>query len=138
MQEKYRLYRRSNRARGTFYVENKQTGARESLSTKSKAEALRLLRAKNEATERPAFNREMAKVYLRAQEPVGNTCGAGRQTVFKDRGPVASPATPILCVASTSATATRRAPTRGQKPKTKQKSISAEICGIKRMLGPLA
>jgi len=69
MQEKYRLYRRSNRAQGTFYAENRDTGARTSLGTKSKAEALRLLRAKNEAVSQPAFNREMAKVYLRAQDP---------------------------------------------------------------------
>jgi len=69
MQEKYRLYRRSNRAQGTFYAENRDTGARESLGTKVKAEALRLLRAKNETLAQPALNREMAKVYLRAQDP---------------------------------------------------------------------
>jgi hypothetical protein len=65
MQETYRLYPRSNRAQRTFYAENRDTGARESLGTKSKAVALGLLRAKNEAASQPAFNREMAKVYLR-------------------------------------------------------------------------
>ena len=60
MQEKYRLYRRSNRAQGTFYAENRDTGAQESLGTKSTVEALRLLQAKNEAASQPAFNREMA------------------------------------------------------------------------------
>lgn len=69
MQEKFRLYRRSNRSDGTYYAENRDTGARESLGTKSKAEALRFLRGKNEAASQPAFNREMAKVYLRAQDP---------------------------------------------------------------------
>lgn len=69
MQDKYRLYRRSNRAQGTFYAQNCDTGARQSLGTKSKAEAEKLLGAKNEAAIQPAFNREMAKVYLRAQDP---------------------------------------------------------------------
>jgi len=79
MQDKYRLYRRSNRAQGTFYAQNCETGARESLGTKRKAEAEKLLRAKNEAAEQPAFNREMAKVYLRAQDPV--FCGRTWQDV---------------------------------------------------------
>jgi len=69
MQDKYRLYRRSNRAQGTFYGENRDTGVRESLGTKSKPEAEKLLRAKNEAAIQSAFNREMAKVYIRAQDP---------------------------------------------------------------------
>lgn len=69
MQDKYRLYRRSNRSHGTFYAQNCDTGARESLGTKSKPEAEKLLRAKNETAVQPAFNREMAKVYLRAQDP---------------------------------------------------------------------
>lgn len=79
MQDKYRLYRRSNRSQGMFYAEDRQTGARDSLGTKSKAEALKLLRAKNEAAGQPAFNREMAKVYLRAQDP--EFCGRTWQHV---------------------------------------------------------
>jgi integrase len=66
MQNKFRLYRRFN---GTFYAEDRQTGARTSLGTKTKADAEHLLRAKNESVAQPAFNREMAKVYLRAQDP---------------------------------------------------------------------
>jgi len=46
MQDKYRLYRRSNRSNGTFYAENCDTGARESLGTKNHAEAEKLLQAK--------------------------------------------------------------------------------------------
>jgi len=69
MQDLYRLYRRNTRANGTFYAQNKQTGARESLGTKNRSEALKLLHAKNEAACQPVFNREMAKVYLRAQDP---------------------------------------------------------------------
>ena len=66
MQNKYRLYHRGN---GTYYVEDRETGVRESLKTKDKTGAEKLLRAKNEAIVQPAFNREMAKVYLRAQDP---------------------------------------------------------------------
>lgn len=69
MQDKYRLYRRTNRSKGTFYAEHRETGERESLGTKNRSDALKLLRAKNEAALQPAFNREMAKVYLRAQDP---------------------------------------------------------------------
>ena len=49
MQLKYRLYRRSNRSNGTFYAQNCDTGARESLGTKNRAEAEKLLQAKNDA-----------------------------------------------------------------------------------------
>ena len=66
MQKKYRLYRRAN---GNYYAEDCETGARESLGAKDKTGAENLLQAKNEAFAQPAFNREMAKVYLRAQDP---------------------------------------------------------------------
>lgn len=66
MQNKFRLYPRSS---GTYYAEDRETGTRSSLRTKCKAEAEQLLRAKNESVVQPAFNREMAKVYLRAQDP---------------------------------------------------------------------
>lgn len=45
MQEKYRLYRRYNRSQGTFYAQNCETGARVSLGTKSRSDALKLIRA---------------------------------------------------------------------------------------------
>ncbi|MEI6702919.1 MAG: tyrosine-type recombinase/integrase [Deltaproteobacteria bacterium] len=69
MQDKYRLYRRSNRAQGTFYAQNCETGARESLGTKNRAEAQKLLQAKNDAHSQPALSRELAKAYLHAQDP---------------------------------------------------------------------
>ena len=69
MQDKYRLYRRSNRSQGTFYAQNCDTGAPESLGTKNRAEAKRLLQAKNEAHAQPTLSRELAKVYLQAQDP---------------------------------------------------------------------
>ena len=69
MQDKYRLYRRSNRAQGTFYAENSSTGARASLGTKNRAEAAKLLQAKNDAHSQPILSRELAKVYLQGQDP---------------------------------------------------------------------
>jgi hypothetical protein len=46
-QARYRLYRRSNRSHGTYYAQDCTTGARESLGTKSKGEAKKLLQAKH-------------------------------------------------------------------------------------------
>ena len=66
MKNPFRLYPRKN---GMFYAEECSTGARTSLGTKKRAEAQKLLQAKNEAAIQPAFNREMAKVYLRAKDP---------------------------------------------------------------------
>jgi integrase len=69
MQARYRLYRRSNRSRGTYYAQDVTTGSRESLGTKNKAEAQKLLQAKNEAQIQPVLSRELAKVYLHTQDP---------------------------------------------------------------------
>ena len=77
MQARYRLYRRSNRSSGTYYAQDSTTGARESLGTKSKAEAEKLLQAKNDANVQPILSRELAKVYMHAQDPqfAGRTWG---------------------------------------------------------------
>lgn len=77
MQARYRLYRRSNRSNGTYYAQDSTTGARESLGTKSKAEAEKLLQAKNDANVQPILSRELAKVYMHAQDPqfAGRTWG---------------------------------------------------------------
>ncbi len=69
MQNRYRLYRRSNRSNGTYYAQDNSTGARESLRTKDKTKAEKLLQAKNETNEQPIFSRELAKVYMHAQDP---------------------------------------------------------------------
>ena len=66
MTQKFRLYRRGN---GRFYIEDNTTGKQESLGTSDKAEALRLLMAKNEAEQQPAFNAQIAKTYLAAGDP---------------------------------------------------------------------
>jgi hypothetical protein len=67
MQDKFRLYRRPN---GMLYAEECGTRHRESLQTKNGAEARRLIAAKNQAASQPVFNMEMAKVYLRAHDPL--------------------------------------------------------------------
>lgn len=69
MQPKFRLYCRSNRSSGTFYAQDSATGARTSLGTKDRAEAEKLLQAKNEAHAQPSLSRELAKVYMHAQDP---------------------------------------------------------------------
>lgn len=69
MQARYRLYRRSNRSNGTYYAQDSTTGARESLGTKNKVEAQKLLQAKNDAQIQPVLSRELAKVYLHTQDP---------------------------------------------------------------------
>jgi len=66
MKSPFRLFRRNS---GIWFWENRQTGQQGSFCTRDKAEANRLLNAKNEALEIPALNIEMAKVYLNAADP---------------------------------------------------------------------
>ena len=66
MKQQFKLYRRSN---GKYYAENTTTGKQSSLGTRDKAEANRLLHARNEAAYQPAFNKQMAKTYLAAGDP---------------------------------------------------------------------
>ncbi|MCX6896655.1 MAG: hypothetical protein NTZ16_14430, partial [Verrucomicrobia bacterium] len=66
MKIRFRLYRRSK----TFYCEDTQNGKQESLGTKDRTTALRLLHAKNEAHLQPAINLQMARAYLVASDPV--------------------------------------------------------------------
>jgi integrase len=70
MKQQFKLYRRSN---GKFYAEDTTTGKQSSLRTTDKAEAHRLLHARNEAAYQPAFNKQMAKTYLAAGDPRANT-----------------------------------------------------------------
>ena len=49
----YRLFQRSS---GIWFWENRQSRQQGSLQTRDKKEAIRLLNAKNEAHENPAFN----------------------------------------------------------------------------------
>ena len=62
---KYRLYRRAN---GTYYQEDNETGAQVSLRTKDKHAAREKLRAANESVAQPLLNRDLARIYLRADD----------------------------------------------------------------------
>ena len=66
MKQRFKLYRRNN---GRYYAEDTITGKQSSLGTGEKAEANRLLHARNEAAYQPAFNKQMAKTYLAAGDP---------------------------------------------------------------------
>src|ERR1051326_5330660 len=66
MKSKYRLFCRSN---GIFFCENRLTRKQESLRTRDKSEAVRLLNAKNESEENPLLNRQIARAYLAAADP---------------------------------------------------------------------
>jgi integrase len=55
---------------GVFYRKNKITGQQESLKTRDKVEATRLLVAMNEAGQQAAMNLSLAKVYLRHSDPL--------------------------------------------------------------------
>lgn len=65
MRPRCRLYRRN----GIYYVHDHLTGKQESLGTRHRSAALRLLAAKNEAHQWPALNIQLARVYLTATDP---------------------------------------------------------------------
>jgi len=65
MKAGYRLYRRN----GIFYAHDNGTGKQQTLRTRNRAEANRLLVAMNEAMHTRAFNLQLARVYLSASEP---------------------------------------------------------------------
>jgi hypothetical protein len=65
MPKRYRLFRR----RGTFYIHDGVTGKQESLRTKKKHEAERVLHAHGEAAVQPSLNLHIARAYLHAADP---------------------------------------------------------------------
>ena len=67
MKLRFRLYRRSRGSR--FYVHDGLTGKQESLGTTDRAEAVRLLHARNEAVRQPVMNLQIARAYLAAGDP---------------------------------------------------------------------
>jgi len=54
---------------GVFYLKNKTTGEQTSLKTRDKAEAQRLLQARNDSEHQPHFNLALARVYLNGADP---------------------------------------------------------------------
>ena len=67
MKQRYRLFLRR---KSVYYAFDNTSRTFESLKTKDKAEATRLLAAMNEATHQPAVNLSLAKVYLRHSDPM--------------------------------------------------------------------
>ena len=67
MKLRYRLFRRKC---GIYFIEDRETGKQESLRTRDKAVAHRILNAKNEAYQQPAINLQIARAYLLASDPL--------------------------------------------------------------------
>ena len=67
MKERYRLFLRR---KSVYYAFDNTTKTFESLKTKDKAEAARLLLALNEAGKQPAMNLGLARVYLKHSDPM--------------------------------------------------------------------
>jgi integrase len=67
MKDRYRLFLRR---KSVYYAFDNTTKTFESLKTKDKAEATRLLMALNEAGKNPAMNLGLARVYLRHTDPM--------------------------------------------------------------------
>lgn len=66
MKQRYRAFLRPW---GIYYCEDLQTGKQETLKTRDKAEAYRLVAAKNETAAAPAFSLHLARVYWKAGDP---------------------------------------------------------------------
>ena len=65
MKQRYRAFRRPW---GIFYYEDLVTGKQGTLKTRDRDEAYRLVAAKNETQDGPAFSRQLARVYWKAGE----------------------------------------------------------------------
>src|SRR5271170_4255884 len=58
---------------GVYYYQDNTTGKQETLKTRDKDEAFRLVAAKNENEDAPAFSLHLARVYWKAGDPTGAT-----------------------------------------------------------------
>lgn len=65
MKDRFTLFRRG----GVFYCQDQSTGQQKSLQTRDKAEARRIVQAKNDTVKNPLMNLVMARTYLAAQDP---------------------------------------------------------------------
>jgi hypothetical protein len=65
MQDRFKLFRRG----AVFYCQDRSTGQQKSLQTRDKAEARRIIQAKNDTITQPLMNLVMARTYLAAQDP---------------------------------------------------------------------
>ena len=67
MKERYRLFLRR---KSVYYAFDNTTKTFQSLKTKDRSEAARLLVALNEAGKQPAMNLGLARVYLKHSDPM--------------------------------------------------------------------
>lgn len=67
MKLRYRLFRKSS---GIFFIEDRINRKQESLRTRDKTEAARILSARNEALQQSAVNLQIARAYLTASDPL--------------------------------------------------------------------
>jgi hypothetical protein len=65
MRQKYRMFLRGS----VYWIQDNFTGKQESLGTKDRNEAKRLLNAKNEASRQPIINLQIARAYLLVGDP---------------------------------------------------------------------
>jgi integrase len=70
MKQRYRVFLRPW---GVYYCEDLVTGKQGTLKTRDKNEAYRLVAAKNETAEAPAFSLHLARVYWKAGDPAAAT-----------------------------------------------------------------
>ena len=70
MKNRYRAFRRGW---GVYYCEDTHTGKQVSLATARRDEAQRLVQAKNEGEQHPAFSLHLARVYWKAGDPAAGT-----------------------------------------------------------------
>jgi hypothetical protein len=66
MKERYRLF---GRRQSVYYAFDCQTKKNQSLETKDRSEAQRLVMSLNEAGKQPAMNLRLARVYLQHSDP---------------------------------------------------------------------
>jgi hypothetical protein len=66
VKERFKMFRRKG---GVSYAHDTVTLGKQSLGTKDRVEAFRLLATKNQAVERPFLNKGMVKGYLSAVSP---------------------------------------------------------------------
>lgn len=66
MKNRYRVFRRGW---GTYYCEDLVTKKQTTLDTRNKDEAHRIVAAKNENEDAPAFSLHLARVYWKAGDP---------------------------------------------------------------------
>jgi len=78
---------------GVYYCQDNTSGQQETLKTRDKDEAFRLVAAKNENEEAPAFSRHLARVYWKAGDPPARR---GHGSTSWTKFPSSRPAKPAI------------------------------------------